>query len=193
MLYTPFLLNGAWEMYYQEEKYIGTKSPLSDGYEDSVADAAGTEPEDRSSNVIENAIPGYWEDMTEAFEEAPFFRELRINPEYGLQRYPMAGSPPDMALPNVVGNFFYRRRFVLSKEAEQDKENFGGTADAVVLHFEGVQNAVSAWINDVYLGHHEGYSAPFDMKIPDGVLKDGENTIVLSVSNHRLEGYIGPG
>ncbi|MBR4058947.1 MAG: beta galactosidase jelly roll domain-containing protein [Lachnospiraceae bacterium] len=191
MLYTPFLLNGAWEMYYQEEKYIGTKSPLSDGYEDSVADAAGTEPEDRSSNVIENAIPGYWEDMTEAFEEAPFFRELRINPEYGLQRYPMAGSPPDMALPNVVGNFFYRRRFVLSKEAEQDKENFGGTADAVVLHFEGVQNAVSAWINDVYLGHHEGYSAPFDMKIPDGVLKDGENTIVLSVSNHRLEGYIG--
>ena len=191
MLYTPFLLNGAWEMYYQEEKYTGTKSPLSSGFEDSTVDAAGTEPEDRSSNVIQRAVPGYWEDMTEAFEETPFFRELRINPEYGLQRYPMAGSPPDMALPNVVGNFFYRRKFVLEEGVEKDKENFPAEADAVVLHFEGVQNAVSAWINDAYLGHHEGYSAPFDMDIPSGVLRAGENTIVLSVSNHRLEGYAG--
>ena len=73
MLYTPFLLNGAWEMYYQEEKYIGTKSPLK-GRALGEADAAGTEPEDRSSNVIEQAVPGYWEDMTEAFAETPFFR-----------------------------------------------------------------------------------------------------------------------
>jgi len=184
MLYTPFLLNGAWEMYYQEEKYIGTKSPLK-GRALGEADAAGTEPEDRSSNVIEQAVPGYWEDMTEAFAETPFFRELRINPEYGLQRYPMAGSPPDMALPNVVGNFFYRRQFVLQDEL------FADTLSAVVLHFEGVQNAVSAWLNDVYLGRHEGYSAPFDLKIPFGAWKEGENTIVLSVSNHRLEGYAG--
>lgn len=164
MLYTSFLLNGAWEMYYQEEKYTGTESPLkSNGCEGSEMDAAGTEPEDRSSNAIERAVPGYWEDMTEAFEEAPFFRELRINPEYGLQRYPMAGSPPDMALPNVMGNFFYRRSFVFENEAS-----------AVILHFEGVQNAVSAWINDVYLGRYEGYSVPFDMNIPDGVLKKGK-------------------
>ena len=167
MLYTPFLLNGAWEMYYREEKYTETKSPLkSSAYEEVAADAAGTEPEDRSSTLREHAVPGYWEDMTEAFQEAPFFRELRINLEYGLQRYPMAGSPPDMALPNVVGNFFYRRQFVLGQEAEQDKAFPLAEATDVVLHFEGVQNAVSAWINDVYLGRHEGYSTPFDMKIP---------------------------
>lgn len=179
MIYTSFSLNGAWEMYYQEDQYTCTISPFkSSEYEEK--DIAGTEPEDRSSNVIENAVPGYWEDMTEAFMQTPFFRSLRINPEYGLQQYPMAGSAPDMALPNVMGNFFYRRKF----RCESIK-------DSSVIHFEGVQNAVSVWINDTFLGRHEGYSTPFDMEIPSGVLKDGENTVVLSVSNHRLEGYLG--
>ena len=55
----------------------------------------------------------------------------------------------------------------------------------------GAQNAVSAWINGQYLGRHEGYSAPFEMLIPDGLLTKGENTIVLAVSNIRLEGQNG--
>lgn len=178
MIYTSFSLNGTWEMYYREEKYTGTDCPLQ--MEKSFAGGAGTAPKDRGSYVVENAVPGYWEDMTGAFLETPFFRNLRINSEYGLQQYPMAGSAPDMALPNILGNFFYRRAFC--------SENINGPA---VLHFEGVQNAVSAWINNVFLGRHEGYSTPFDIQIPEGVLKDGENTVVLSVSNHRLEGYGG--
>lgn len=178
MIYTAFSLNGPWEMYYQEEKYTDTKSPLKrvQGQDD----AAGIEPEDRSSAIVQQAVPGYWEDMTEAFQDMPFFRNLKINPEYGIQQYPMAGAAPDMALPNIRGNFFYRRSFRC--------ENIETSA---VLHFEGAQNAVSAWINDVFIGRHEGYSTPFDMEIPAHVLQDGENTVVLSVSNHRLEGYAG--
>ena len=110
MNYTSFSLNGAWEMQYQEEKYTDTVSPFA-GKSYGTEDAAGTEPEDMSNSVVENAVPGYWEDMTEKFMLTPFFRELRINPEYGLQQYPMAGAAPDMALPNIVGNFFYRRSF----------------------------------------------------------------------------------
>lgn len=185
MLYTSFLLNGAWEMYYREERYLEKEPPLkSDDCREGQIDAAGTEPENMSSHVISQAVPGYWEDMTEAFLEAPFFRELRINPEYGLQRYPMAGAAPDMALPNIMGTFFYRRRFTMP-------EGFDGEKNTTVLHFEGVQNTALAWINNVYLGCHEGYSTPFDLKIPEGMINEGENTIVLSVSNHRLEGYAG--
>ena len=101
MHFDSFSLNGTWEMRYSEEKYLGKENPFSTYEAD--GDIAGTEPADISNSFIENAVPGYWEDMTEKFLETPFFRELRINPEYGLQQYPIAGGAPDMALPNIIG------------------------------------------------------------------------------------------
>ncbi len=178
MIYTSFSLNGAWEMEYQEERYTDTESPFHRIRKQE--DAAGTEPEERGNNLIEKAVPGYWEDMTEAFQLAPFYGKLRINPEYGIQRYPMAGCAPDMALPNIIGTFFYRRRFTWESTQQQ-----------TTLFFTGVQNTVFVWINDLFLGSHEGYSTPFEMEIPEGMLQDGENEIILSVSNHRLHGYGG--
>ena len=169
MNYTAFSLNGAWEMDYTSDIYTKTTNPFAE------PKGAG-----QASAWVENAVLGYWEDMTERFLLTPFYCKLRINPEYGLQQYPISGTAPDMALPNVVGNFFYRRTFLCE-----------GIDAPASIHFEGVQNAVSVWINDVFLGRHEGYSAPFDFEIPDGVLKDGENTVCLSVSNHRLAGYEG--
>lgn len=163
MNYTSFSLNGAWFMDYTAEKYLGTENPW-----------AGKE------NLVRNAVPGYWEDMTDVFPKTDFYHKLRINPEYGIQQYPMTALPPDMALPTIIGNFFYKRTF-----------NCENITDPCALHFTGVQNAVSVWLNDVYLGRHEGYSAPFDFDIPEGVILNGENTIVLSVSNHRLAGFNG--
>lgn len=162
MIYDAFSLNGSWEMNYTYEPYLGETNPWKGGY------------------CIENAVPGYWEDMTDAFQMAPFHRFLHVNPAYGLQRYPMVEAAPDMALPNVEGNFFYMRSFIWEE----------ATANTV-LHFEGVQNAVSAWLNGVYLGRHEGYSTPFDMEIPVRALKEGANELVLSVSNHMLSGFDG--
>lgn len=169
MNYIAFSLNGVWEMNYDEKAYKGTENPFL------TLDNPFIKP-----TKVADAVPGYWEDMTEQFKMTPFYCKFRINPEYGLQQYPLSGDAPDMALPNIVGNFFYRRTFVCQDITEP-----------TVLHFEGVQNAVSAWINDVYLGRHEGYSAPFDFEVPEGVLVDGENVVCLSVSNHRLEGYDG--
>ena len=162
MSYVSFSLNGPWEMSYSETAYTGTENPWKEGF------------------LIEKAVPGYWEDMTDAFAMAPFYCKLRVNPEFGTQRYPIAGTAPDMALPNYYGNFFYRRTFLWT---ECDYP--------VSIHFEGVQNTVSVWVNDQYIGHHEGFSAPFEMKIPEGLLQDGENTVVLSVSNFHLLGYEG--
>ena len=163
MNYTAFSLNGVWSMDYSPEKYLGVENPWTD-----------------KENLVRNAVPGYWEDMTEIFARTDFYHKLRINPEYGIQQYPMTSMPPDMALPNIIGNFFYQRTF-----------NCENITDPCAIHFVGVQNAVSVWLNDVYLGRHEGYSAPFDFDIPAGLIHDGENSIVLSVSNHRLEGFDG--
>ena len=167
MYYSVLSLNGSWEMHYQENKYEGTKNPFSN-------------PDEvwQKCPIVQNAVPGYWEDMTEQFKRTPFYCHLRVNPEYGFQQYPISDVAPDMALPNIYGNFFYRRIFLCE-----------GIDAPSSVYFEGVQNAVSVWINDAYLGRHEGYSAPFEFEIPEGVLIDGENTICLSVPNHRLEGY----
>ncbi len=163
-------------MQYQEERYTDTKNPF-DGIVH-MEDPVGTEPEDISNNIIENAVPRYWEDMTEDFRVTSFFSKLRVNPEYGLQSYPIVGYAPDMALPNIMGTFFYRRSF-----------EYRTMVGEAVLHFEGVQNTAYVWINGIFLGFHEGYSTPFDIAVADGVLKEGENEIVVSVSNHRLKGY----
>ena len=158
MLYTKFLLNGTWEMSYSETAYLGAENPWTEGF------------------PVENAVPGYWEDMKDAF--APHFGNMKINPEFGSQRYPISGTCPDLALPNIVGNFFYHRTFHCSK-----------TEKPAAIYFDGVQNALSLWLNGVYLGRHEGYSTPFEMVVPKDLLADGENTIVLSISNYGLTGY----
>ena len=173
MFYDSFSLNGAWEMAYSESVYSGEMNPWTD------ANTAVSRFIKKSA-IILNAVPGYWEDMKEAFGLAPFFGDLKINPEFGTQSYPIAGVCPDMALPNIMGNFFYRRTF-----------NCEGICDDSVIHFDGVQNACSAWLNGEYLGRHEGYSTPFDVSIPAQILRDGENEIVLSVSNIGLTGYGG--
>ena len=160
MIYTALSLNGAWKMGYQEKKYTSTKLPKFDG------------------ETIADAVPGYWEDMTEQFSKTKFYRTLRTNPAYGFFEYPITHYCPDMFLPNILGNFFYSRKFVC--------ENIQNSA---VLYFGGVQNSVSVWVNEKFIGKHEGYSTPFEISLPDGILKNGENTVCLSVSNHRLEGF----
>lgn len=59
---------------YQESKYLGTVNPFNYIYKEE--DAAGTEPEDRSNDIIENAVPAYWEDMTKAFQKTSFLENL---------------------------------------------------------------------------------------------------------------------
>ena len=161
MLYTSFSLNGTWAMDYRPGVFSETEGPWGNGF------------------PIENAVPGYWEDMVPAFRAAPFFAKLTVNPEYGLQRYPMAGSPPDTALPTIPGTFLYRREFGLAL-SEGSWE----------LHFGGVQNQVWVWLNSTFLGSHKGYSTPFSMPVPDGLLRE-TNTLTMVVSNLGLTGFDG--
>ncbi len=161
-MYHSLSLNGSWDMDYSQELYLGTENPWRQGC------------------PIQNAVPGYWEDMRDSFRDAPFYDRLKINPEFGKQHYPMAGDPPDMALPNILGNFFYFRKFAC------DRVDLPAQ-----IFFEGVQNSASVWLNGVFLGRHEGYSTPFAFDIPRGSLRNGENTVVVSVSNIGLTGYGG--
>lgn len=163
------LLNGEWRMdYLGNEPYMSEIEPDFTGVEGGFS--------------IQNAVPGYWEDMLDEFRKTALHTKLSWNPLYTLQRYPQSGYVPDMALPNVSGCFVYKRSIHVSK---------ADTLYQAELYVGGAQNAVSAWINGHYLGRHEGYSSPFSFTIPVDVLVEGENRVTLVVSNTRLEGYMG--
>ena len=165
-IYSSVPLDGEWEMAYQPYAHEVVECPEFRGVR------------------IANAVPGYWEDMVPAFRAAGMKDEFRINPLFERQRFPITGWASDTTLPNIYGCFFYRRTF--------DLDHLPTTNDqlpAAVLAFEGVRNQVHAWINGTFVAFRAGFSTPFELAVPKGVLKKGENEIVLAVSNNPNLGY----
>ena len=158
-------LGGEWRM-----QYLGNKL-----YSEKVA------PDMSTGEVFSSAVPGYWEDMLDEFRKTKLHTKLEYNPLYTLQRYPQVGYVPDMALPTVIGCFGYSRTFSLTE---------GEAALPCLLYCGGAHNTLDAWINGAYIGKHKGYSSEFYFTIPSGVLSEGENEIILTVSNLRQEGYM---
>lgn len=160
-------LNGVWQIdWLSDMPYISEEEPALRPGSDSATPCP---------------VPGYWEDLCGLFRTTALHTKLKWNPLYTLQRYPQAGYVPDMALPDPVGCFVYRRALTLDEVPEGE----------IALSFGGAQNAVSAWVNGTYLGRHEGYSTPFGFPVPAGLLTAGGNRITLAVSNNRLSGYMG--
>ena len=116
-IYDSVSLDGSWEMAYQPYAWETLDMPSFKGA------------------VIDNAVPGYWEDMVPAFRTAGMKDDFRINPVYEVQKFPISGYASDTSLPNIYGCFFYRRTVELDR---------GGAA---LLAFEGVRNQVHVWIN----------------------------------------------
>ena len=159
-IYDAVPLDGKWEMAYRTNVCEGAECPVFRGVE------------------IDNAVPGYWEDMEKSFVEAglgPFV----ASPHHIRQTFPISGSAYDTTIPGISGSFLYRRNFDLER---------GGAA---FLSFEGVRNEVRAWVNGTFVAARQGFSTPFELEIPAGVLRAGGNEIVLEVSNRPNRGYDG--
>lgn len=152
-------LDGAWEMAYRPYAWETAAAPAFKGV------------------MVANAVPGYWEDLVPAFRAAGMTDEFRVHPWHVEQRLPITGSASDLTLPDPYGCFLYRRSVVLPR---------GGAA---ALAFEGVRNQVHVWINGAFVAFRAGFSTPFELAVPDGVLRAGTNEIVLAVSNNPNPGY----
>ena len=158
-IYDAVSLDGEWEMAYQPYAHEVVECPEFKGVK------------------IANAIPGYWEDMVAEFRAAGMKDEFRINPLFERQRFPITGWASDTTLPNIYGCFFYRRTVELAEDG------------AAALAFEGVRNQVHVWINGKFVAFRAGFSTPFELEVPKGVLRKGANEIVLAVSNNPNLGY----
>ena len=106
-IYDVVSLNGEWEMAYRPHAHEAVECPSFTGVR------------------IAGAVPGYWEDMVEAFRAAGMDDAFRVNPLFERQRLPIAGSASDVTLPNIYGCFYYRRTVELDKAGD------------AVLAFEG--------------------------------------------------------
>ena len=160
-IYDSVSLDGKWEMAYRPYAWELLDMPSFKGV------------------PVENAVPGYWEDMVPAFRAAGMTDKFRINPVYEVQRFPISGYASDTTLPNIYGCFFYRRTIELDRVGD------------AVLAFEGVRNQVHVWINGRFVDFRAGFSTPFELRVPAGVLKKGANEIVMAVSNNPNLGYCG--
>jgi beta-mannosidase len=74
-------------------------------------------------------------------------------------------------LDNYSGTIWFRRCFEIS-----NLEQFLGAK----LLFKGVDYYADVYLNDRYLGHHEGYFQPFDFDVRHH-LREGENSLTLKV------------
>ncbi len=152
-------LAGAWEMAYRAEPWRSGACPAFAGV------------------TVTNAVPGFWRDRVAAFRAAGMKDAFRINPMHLVLDYPITGHAYDMTCPDPCGTFLYRRKVTL------------GRAGSAVLAFDCVRNEVGVWINGRFIAFRQGFSTPFELAVPDGVLRKGENEIVLAVSNAPNFGY----
>ena len=68
--------------------------------------------------------------------------------------------------------WWYKNEFVVPEES---KDKYA------TLRFEGVDYYCKVWLNDQFLGEHEGYSASFEFEVGDLLQYNEKNTLVLKV------------
>jgi len=172
-IYDAVPLEGAWEMFYRSNAWDSVECPLFKGV------------------TVAKAVPGFWENMVPALRAAGMKDAFRINPAYERQTIPMTQWAKCTTLPNIYGCFLYRRTFTLDAKSFR----FGGRGapalPAAYLAFDCVRNQVHAWVNRKFVAFRQGFSTPFELPIPKDILREGENEIILAVSNNPNKGYNG--
>lgn len=63
------------------------------------------------------------------------------------------------------------------------------TKERILLHFGAVDQLAEVWLNDVLIGSHEGGYLSFTFDITEGVKRDGENHLVVKVTDELDKDY----
>lgn len=118
-------------------------------------------------------IPGFWDEHYELFDYTDDFdRNARFNPEYRPLHFPMGQVTPDGSKPFIVGTGYYRKVLKLS----------GVEGSCAVLTVGPAVWGSEVFCNGKSAGANSGYSTGYDYDLT-GLLRDGENEIVIAVSN----------
>jgi MFS family permease len=61
--------------------------------------------------------------------------------------------------------------------------------DRLMLHFGAVDQIAEVWLNDKYLGKHEGGYLPFSFEVTQAIKEDGDNQLVVKVTDTLSKDY----
>lgn len=114
-------------------------------------------------------------------------RELwqSLNGEWTLDGNPIrVPFPPQSALSGYTGKIksvmTYERTFSVDYSFKKER---------ILLHFGAVDQIAEVWLNDVFLGRHEGGYLPFVFDVTDSIKRDGENTLKVTVTDRLSHLY----
>ena len=79
---------------------------------------------------------------------------------------------------DYFGTIWFRTEFAPQKFNKNDR---------VFVRFAGVDYIADVWLNDVYLGNHEGIFNPFEFDVTDILKSDGSNVLVVKDAAPRDE------
>ncbi|MBR7107899.1 MAG: hypothetical protein IKC89_05740 [Lentisphaeria bacterium] len=123
-------------------------------------------------------IPGYWDDHYELFDYTDDFdRTAKFNPEYRPLHFPMGEVTPDASMPFLVGSGYYRKKLILSNVSGRE----------IFLQLGAAVWGSELFCNGKSAGFHPGYSTTVTHRLT-GLLREGENELVIAVSNARCGG-----
>jgi len=118
-----------------------------------------------------------------------------LNGEWMLnEKMTIVPFPPQSSLSGYKGNiddtFVYIKTFILSDELKQnhDERERCCKQDRILLHFGAVDQIAKVWLNDVFVGEHEGGYLPFCFDITDTLI-DGENELKVEVTDTLSHDY----
>ena len=118
-------------------------------------------------------IPGFWDDHYELFDYTDDFdRNARFNPEYRPIHFPMGQVTPDASKPFITGTAYYRKKITIANIDDC----------CAVLSVGPAVWGSEVFCNGRSAGYNSGYSTGYEYDLT-GLLKSGENEIVIAVSN----------
>ena len=120
-------------------------------------------------------VPGYWDDHLSRLQMAPFWSGARFNNSRRID-FPMGDSPPDIAMPYLLGVGYYRK--FVDVPAEWNERT-------VTLELKGARIESWVFLNGRVLGHYFSQSVPHDVPL-NPALKPGErNELIIVVANNH--------
>jgi len=126
----------------------------------------------------ENDREAYWN--SDVPENKLDRKEHGYIPKYSI-RVPGDWNAQDPKFLYYEGTVWYKKSFDFKKKNSSDK---------LFLYFGAVNYKADVYLNGKKLGSHKGGFTPFNFEIPDAILKEKSNFLVVKVDNKRFANEI---
>jgi len=127
----------------------------------------------RYKELPENNAAAYW--SSDEPKDKTDLKEFGYDDKYSLS-VPGDWNHQDAKFMYYEGTVWYKKSFDYKKKAKSGK---------VFLYFGAVNYRADVYLNGKKLGTHVGGFTPFDFEIPDSIMKEKNNYLVVRVNNTR--------